>query len=87
MNENIVLTIIELGASILVEGIILTMIFNWISDKAQEKQQKNLQQEMQNLEKQNRFDYEQIMQAINQARLDIISEIKESERAIREGGK
>jgi uncharacterized membrane-anchored protein YhcB (DUF1043 family) len=87
MSENIILTVIELGASIIIEGIILAMIFNWISDKAQEKQQQHLQREMQNLEKQNKFDYEQIMQAINQARLDIISEIKESEQSIKEGGK
>jgi uncharacterized membrane-anchored protein YhcB (DUF1043 family) len=87
MSENIILTVIELGASIIIEGIILAMIFNWIRDKAQEKQQQHLQREMQNLEKQNKFDYEQIMQAINQARLDIISEIKESEQSIKEGGK
>lgn len=80
MNENIVLTIVELGASILIEGIILTMIFNWISDKHQEKQQKSLQQEMQNLEKQNRYDFEQIMKAIQESKTEIISQIKESSK-------
>lgn len=80
MRENIILTVIELGASILVEGIILTMIFNWVSDKAQEKQQKNLQSEMQNLEKQNRFDFENIMAAIQEAKTEIISQIKESSK-------
>jgi uncharacterized membrane-anchored protein YhcB (DUF1043 family) len=83
MNENVVLTIIELGASVLVEGIILAMVFNWISNKSQEKQQRNLQQEMQNLEKQNRYDFEQIMKAIQIAKTEIISQIKESSK----GGK
>lgn len=78
MTENIILTVIELTISILIEGIILAMIFNWISDKAQEKQQQNLQNEMQNLEKQNRFDFENIMQAIQEAKTEIISQIKES---------
>lgn len=80
MSENIILTIVELGTSILVEGIILTMIFNWISDKAQEKQQKNLQTEMQNLEKQNRYDFENIMAAIQESKTEIISQIKESSK-------
>jgi uncharacterized membrane-anchored protein YhcB (DUF1043 family) len=80
MNENIVLTIVELGASILIEGVILAMVFNWISNKAQEKQQQNLQQEMQNLEKQNRHDFDQIMKAIQTAKTEIISQIKESSK-------
>jgi uncharacterized membrane-anchored protein YhcB (DUF1043 family) len=80
MNENIVLTIVELGASILIEGIILTMIFNWITNKAQDKQQQNLQQEMQNLEKQNRYDFEQTMKAIHESKTEIISQIKESSK-------
>ena len=77
MDKTVVLSIIELGASILIEGVILAMIFNWISDKAQEKQQQHLQTEMQNLEKQNKFDYEQLKAEIINARNDIISEIKE----------
>jgi uncharacterized membrane-anchored protein YhcB (DUF1043 family) len=80
MNENIILTIVELGASILIEGVILAMVFNWISNKAQEKQQQNLQQEMQNLEKQNRHDFEQIMKSVQVAKTEIISQIKESSK-------
>jgi uncharacterized membrane-anchored protein YhcB (DUF1043 family) len=78
MNENTILTIVELVISILVEGIILAMVFQWISNKSQEKQQQNLQTEMQNLEKQNRYDFEQIMKAIQIAKTEIISQIKES---------
>jgi hypothetical protein len=76
MNENITLTIVEMFISLVVEGVIFTMIFNWISNKSDEKQKQTLQQEMNNIEKQNKFDYEQIMNAINQSRIDIISQIK-----------
>lgn len=80
MNENLTLTIVEMFISLVVEGVIFTMIFNWISSKSEEKQKQTLQQEMNNIEKQNKFDYEQIMNAINQNRLDIISQIKESSK-------
>jgi uncharacterized membrane-anchored protein YhcB (DUF1043 family) len=80
MSENVTLTIVEMFISLIVEGVIITMIFNWISNKSDEKQKQTLQQEMNNIEKQNKFDYEQIMNAINQSRLDIISQIKESSK-------
>jgi type II secretory pathway pseudopilin PulG len=80
LNENIILTIVELGVSILIEGILLTMVFNWISNKQQEKQQQNLQQEMKNLEKQNRYDFEQLLKAIHESKTELISQIKESSK-------
>lgn len=80
MNENIVLTIVELVISIMIEGIILAMVFQWISNKSTEKQEQNLKQEMQNLEKQNRKDYESIMNAIQLAKSEIISQVKESSK-------
>ena len=42
MSENIILTVIELGASLIIEGIILSMIFNWIANKETQKQEQNL---------------------------------------------
>lgn len=78
MDKNVTLTIIELFISLIVEGIILAMVFQWISTKATEKQQQNLKEEMNNIEKQNKFDYEQITLAIQNARDDIISQIKET---------
>ena len=59
MNQNIILSIIEFVASTIVEGVILAGVFNWIGDKNQQKQQEMLAQEMNNIEKQNKFDYEQ----------------------------
>lgn len=78
MSENLTLTIIELTISLIVEGVILTMIFNWISNKSTEKQQQNLQQEMNNIEKQNKFEYEQLQIQLENTKHEIISQIKES---------
>jgi adenine-specific DNA methylase len=85
MNENIVLTIIEFGASLIVEGIILSMVFNWIANKETTKQQQNLQKEMNNIEVQNKFIYEQLQREIQTAKNEIISQTKES-AASKKGG-
>ena len=82
MNENVILTIIEFGASLIVEGIILSMIFNWISNKETEKQQQNLQKEMTNIEEQNKFIFEQLQMEIRDAKHDIISQVKESQQGV-----
>jgi adenine-specific DNA methylase len=78
MNENIVLTIVEFISSLIVEGIILSMVFNWIANKETNKQQKSLQKEMSNIEIQNKFIYEQLQQEIKQAKTELISQVKES---------
>jgi hypothetical protein len=85
MSENILLTVIELFSGILIEGVILAMVFNWISDKSQDNQQEHLQKEMQNLEKQNKFDFEQLQKEIRDSKTDIINQIKES-TASKKGG-
>jgi adenine-specific DNA methylase len=86
MNQNITLTIIEFIASVLVEGIILSMIFNWIANKETEKQEQRLQQEMNNIETQNKFIYQQLQDEIRNAKREIISQIKESVTTSRKGG-
>lgn len=80
MNQNILLTILEFVASTIVEGLILAGVFQWLSNKDQQKQQEMLAQEMNNIEKQNKFDYEQFMQSIQNAKTEIISQIKESKK-------
>lgn len=80
MSENLTLMIIEVSISLIVEGIILTMVFDWISNKNNEKQQQNLQQEMNNIEKQNKFEYEQLQLQITNSKQEIISQIKESSK-------
>lgn len=85
MNQNIILTIIEFGASLIVEGIILSMVFNWIANKETEKQQQNLQKEMTNIEIQNKFIYDQLQEEIRITKSDLINQIKES-AAAKKGG-
>ena len=80
MDNNILLTIIEFVASTIVEGIILAFVFQWISNKSQEKQQEMLATEMNNIEKQNKFDYQEITKEIQNAKSDIINQIKESSK-------
>jgi adenine-specific DNA methylase len=85
MNQAIILTIIEFVAGLIVEGIILSMVFNWIANKETEQQQQNLQKEMNNIEAQNKFIYEQLQQEIHNSKTEIISQIKES-TASKKGG-
>ena len=80
MNHNVLLTVIELAVSIAIEGIILAMVFQFLSNKSQEKQQQHLQNEMANIEKQNKFDFEQLQTEIRQSKADIISQIKEERK-------
>lgn len=80
MNENIVLTIVEFIASLILEGIILGFIFQAISNRGTSQQRQTLQKEMDNIEKQNKFNTEQIMTAIREMKIDLISQIKESKK-------
>ena len=86
MSENIILTIIELFISLIIEGIILSMVFNWIANNQNDKQQQNLQKEMNNIETQNKFIYEQLQNEIHEACRQVISQIKESAAASKKGG-
>ena len=78
MNTAILSAVIETTVSIFVEGIILAFVFQHISNLATEKQEQNLKQEMNNIEKQNKFDFEQHQNQILAMRNDIINQIKES---------
>lgn len=78
MNQAIILTLIEFVASLIVEGIILSMVFNWIASKETEQQKETLKQEMNNIETQNKFIYEQLQGEILNAKTELISQIKES---------
>lgn len=83
MNQQILLTILELTASLIIEGVILTMVFQMIANKQTETQQQHLQKEMEVIENQNKFDFEQIQAEIREAKAAIISQIKESEKGRR----
>lgn len=78
MENNILLTIIEFVMSIIVEGIILAGIFSHISNRIQQKDQAFLQNEMANIEVQNKFIFEQLQKEIRESKHEIINQIKES---------
>jgi hypothetical protein len=79
MNQQILLAVIEIGTSLIVEGIILSMIFAYISNQTSEKQNKALKNEMSNIEIQNKFIFDQLNTKIENTKTEIISQIKESE--------
>ena len=80
MNQNILLTVIEFVASTVLEGVILAGVFNWISNRNASQQQEMIAQEINNIEKQNKFDYEQFQTSLYNAKNEIISQIKESSK-------
>jgi hypothetical protein len=79
MNEQLYIAIIEMFIGIVIEGILLSMIFAYLSNQTSEKQNKYLESEMSNIEVQNKFIFDQLNQAIQEAKTEIISQIKESE--------
>jgi len=78
VDKNTVLTIVELLISLILEGIILSFVFMWIGNKLQSKNEQKLKEELANIEKQNKFDFEQLQTEIRLAKTDIINQIKES---------
>lgn len=80
MDNNIILTIVEFLASTIVEGVILASIFQWIANKNQQKQQEMLATEMNNIEKQNKFDYQELKTEIQNLKIDLLNQIKESSK-------
>ncbi len=84
MNQPILLSIIEIVFSLIIEGIIISLIFSYISDRHTENQQKNLKDEMNSIESQNKFIFIQLQQQIENSKVDIMNQIKES--GSRKGG-
>ena len=84
MSETLYISIIETGIALIVEGIILAMVFNWIANKETSKQESNLKSELNNIETQNKFIYEQIQKEIYNAKIELISQVKESAKDLKE---
>lgn len=78
MNQNIILSIIEIVAGLIIEGIILSLIFYFISNKNSSQQQEFIATELNNIEKQNKNNYEQLEASMIIMKTDIINQIKES---------
>lgn len=78
MNEQLYIAVIEMFIGIIIEGALLSMVFAFIANKTSEKQNESLIREMSNIEIQNKFIYEQTLKAVENAKTEIISQIKES---------
>lgn len=78
MDQNVILTIAEFAASLILEGVILGIIFQMISNKASEKDRQHLQTEMNTIERQNRHNVDLIMQELRTVKSELISQIKET---------
>ena len=87
MSEQIYISIIEIFIGIVIEGVLLSMIFAFISNQTSEKQNGILKGEMANIESQNKFIYDQIMNKLENAKTEIISQIKEAEYHQKGGNK
>lgn len=78
MDQNIILTIVEFIASLIIEGIILGLVFQLIANRSDDKQKQDMEIELNNIEKQNKFNFEQIQTEIRNCRNDILSQLKEN---------
>ena len=78
MSEQIYISIIEIFIGIVIEGVLLSMIFAFIANQTSEKQNGILKGEMSNIEAQNKFIYDQIMNKLENAKTETISQIKEA---------
>lgn len=77
MNQ-ITLTVMEVFISLVVESTILAGIFSYLSNRANEKQEQKLRDELTKIEQQNKLIYQELTKQIQLSRNDIIAEIKES---------
>jgi len=78
VSEQIYISIIEIFIGIVIEGVLLSMIFAFIANQTSEKQNGILKGEMANIEAQNKFIYDQIMNKLENAKTETISQIKEA---------
>jgi cell division protein FtsB len=77
MNQ-LTYSVVEVFISLVVESTILAGIFSFLANRANEKQELKLQQEMTKIEQQNKMIFENLSQLAVQQKLEIISQIKES---------
>lgn len=82
--KEITFSLIEIFISLIVETIILGGLFTWISNKTSQQMQQKLTDEMNNIETQNKFIYQQLKMDMKANRDDLLSQIKES--AAKKGG-
>lgn len=78
MNNQIMLSIIEVFISLVIESTILAGVFSYLANKANEKQETQLKEEMHRIEEQNKLIFEQLQRQITLSTDHIINTIKET---------
>jgi|1185.fasta_scaffold970361_2 hypothetical protein len=78
MMKDITFSLIEIFVSLIVETIIIGGLFAWVSNKSATRMEQQLKSEMGTIEAQNKLIYQEIKQAIDDSRNDVISQIKET---------
>lgn len=78
--NSVTLAIIQVFVSLVIESVIFAGVFTWLQNKANEKQEQNIQKELLRLESQNHLILQALDERILKCRDDVISQIKESSR-------
>lgn len=84
MNQ-ITLTVMEIFISLVIESTILAGIFSYLSNRANEKQETKLKEELTKIEQQNKLIFQELAKLIRENKAELISQVKES-AAIKNGG-
>jgi low affinity Fe/Cu permease len=77
---NITLTILEISIGVFVETIILGFVFQMIQAKSDDSMEKAIEEEMNNIETQNKFIYEQLQKEILRVEQSIMSALQQDSR-------
>ena len=77
MTTDIIFSLVEIGIGIIFESVILGLVFQQLSNRSVTDMKNALQKEMQKIEDQNKFDFQQLQSEIKEAKTEIISELKE----------
>jgi Tfp pilus assembly protein PilW len=83
--NDFTLTLTEIFVSLVIESTILAGVFSFLANRANEKQEQQLKQELTKIEQQNKFVFELLAQEIGSTKTEIISEIKEAHTEQRSG--
>src|SRR3954467_8191443 len=77
MTNQIMLSIVEIFISLVIESTILSGVFSYLANKANEKQEMQLKEEMHRIEEQNKLIFEQLQQQITHSTDHLFNTIKE----------
>lgn len=78
--KDITFSLIEIFISLVVETIILGALFTWIGNKSAQRTEQQINNDLKNIEEQNKTDFKLLQSEIRLTKSELISQIKESEQ-------